>query len=279
VASGELELSSAPRNIAATAALRELIVSKALRGGSPLRQEDLANTLGMSRNPVRLALAQLEHDGLIKATSGGGFVLRSFKRTEIVDSVGLRAALEGDAARLAAMRCDAAEVLERLEKCCEQMERLTTAASTGVGSEFDQYLELNDDFHAMLFSASGSEPLTDAYQHLLHLPFTSPSAVLRASPPDKWLAHRIERGSQQHRGILTAIKSWDETRAEQLARDHALLTKRRLESDFATDPTSLDRLPGGNLAQVDDFEMDAVRSDGWASQTTTRRETQWRTNH
>lgn len=146
------------------------------------------------------------------------------------------------------------------EKCCDDTELFTPAARTGGGAEFDAYLQLNDEFHAMLFAAAGSRPLADAYQRLLHLPFTSPSALLRASPNDKWLGHRIERGTQQHRAILAAITSWDEARAERLARYHGLLTQRRLMSDFATDQTMLDRLQGGKLAHIGDFESNLVRS-------------------
>ena len=54
--------------------------------------------------PVRLALATLEHEGLVEVRDGGGYSVREFTRRDIDDAIELRGVLEGTAARLAAER-------------------------------------------------------------------------------------------------------------------------------------------------------------------------------
>ena len=89
-----------PQTLRATLRLRELILEGALRGGERLSEVPLAAELGVSRTPLRLALARLEHEGLVEPASGGGFVVCSFTLAEAADAIDLRGVLEGTAARL-----------------------------------------------------------------------------------------------------------------------------------------------------------------------------------
>src|SRR4051812_29761299 len=115
---------AASQTLRAALTLRELILEGELRPGERVAEIPLSERIGVSRTPLRLALARLEHEGLLNSLSSGGFVVRRFTRGEIADAIELRGVLEGTAARFAAERLrDGAEV-EALAACADAMEGL-----------------------------------------------------------------------------------------------------------------------------------------------------------
>src|SRR5690606_8527759 len=84
--------------------LREMVLRGEFEPGERLLTVPLAERLGVSRTPIRLALERLAQEGILEAGPGGGFTVRSFTLSDIWDAVEARAVLEGAAARLAAER-------------------------------------------------------------------------------------------------------------------------------------------------------------------------------
>src|SRR5437763_1190821 len=84
--------------------LRELILSGQFAPGTRLSELPLVERLGVSRTPLRLALAELEHEGLVRGLAAGGYVVRQFTQADISDAIEVRGVLEGTAARFAAER-------------------------------------------------------------------------------------------------------------------------------------------------------------------------------
>ena len=82
--------------------LREQILAGQFRPGERMSELRLVERVGVSRTPLRLALATLEHEGLLRVLPGGGYVVREFTRADIRDAIELRGVLEGTAARFAA---------------------------------------------------------------------------------------------------------------------------------------------------------------------------------
>src|SRR4051794_6147977 len=82
--------------------LRDMILKGAFTPGERLAEIPLAEKLGASRTPVKLALATLEHEGLIEPSPAGGYQMRRFTSQEIADAIRVRGVLEGFAARLIA---------------------------------------------------------------------------------------------------------------------------------------------------------------------------------
>ena len=84
--------------------VRELIISGELAAGARLHEVALSARLGISRTPLRAALARLGQEGLVEALPTGGYAVRSFSREDVIDAIELRGVLEGTAVRLAAER-------------------------------------------------------------------------------------------------------------------------------------------------------------------------------
>ena len=94
--------------------LRDEIVEWELRPGSVLGEVEQSTRLGVSRTPLREALARLVADGLVSSQSGRGLVVTNLSLASIREIFEVRQALEEQAARLAARRGDTA-VFQQLE--------------------------------------------------------------------------------------------------------------------------------------------------------------------
>jgi DNA-binding GntR family transcriptional regulator len=106
--------------------MRERILTGALAGGAPVRQDAIAVELGVSKIPLREALTRLEQDGLLSSFPNRGYVVRPLSANEAEEVYQLRLKLEPDAAAQACMKVgkadqDAAqEALTRMERALER---------------------------------------------------------------------------------------------------------------------------------------------------------------
>ena len=223
--------------------LRELIYNGEFAPGERMSELPLVDRLGVSRTPLRLALAQLEHEGLLRGLPGGGYVVREFTQGDVRDAVELRGVLEGTAARFAAERGATARDLRALRATNETIEKLVHRADY---ESFERYLHLNESFHARLIKMARSPLLERALEGVVSLPFAGPSAFvlaeaeLPASRDILIIAHR------QHRSLIDAIQRRQSGRAEAIAREHARLSLTNLE--IVVDHRDvLERLPGASL--------------------------------
>lgn len=204
-------------------ALRELLLSGELAGGERLLEVPLAERLGMSRTPVRTALARLAAEGLLEELTYGGYVVRRFGETDVHEAIEMRGALEGLAARFAAEKKPTAEAIAPLAALLDRIDAVLGAPQIGE-DDFEAYVELNARFHVALMDLADSPALAQQLARVCALPFASPSGFVMAQP------HSILVVAQhQHRCVLEAIVAHDAARAESLMREHARLARRNLQ--------------------------------------------------
>jgi GntR family transcriptional regulator of vanillate catabolism len=206
--------------------LRQRILNGQLAGGTRLFEVALAEELGISRTPVRAALARLAEEALLDRTSGGGFVVRSFNVADVVDTIELRGVLEGTAARLAAERGTPAEMLAEAREIIRQIDRLFAADIL----DMEGYSALNTRFHAHLARMSQSDVIQRQIERIIALPFASPSAFLDDHSHQLALVKTLGAAQEQHRALIDAIANREGARAESLAREHARAARRNVES-------------------------------------------------
>jgi len=228
--------------------LRELLLDGEFEPGERLAELQLVERLGVSRTPVRLALASLEHEGLVQALDGGGYVVREFTRRDIDDAIELRGVLEGTAARLAAERGVGRPVLGRMRACAEQMEAVVHERDGSVESFMD-YVELNELFHARLVECAQSPVIEHAIERAVSLPFASPSAFVLAQAGLERSREILLVALNHHAALLDAIERRQGSRAEDVAREHARLASQNLDVALH-DKQSRERLPGGTLIRL-----------------------------
>jgi DNA-binding GntR family transcriptional regulator len=185
-------------------ALLQEILRGELLPGEALTELALAERLQVSRTPIREALTRLEQDGLLKRTSRG-MVVRERSPEEILDIYEVRILLEADAARAAAERRFALDVLT-LKRIAGELEEMGTGDPTAMA-------EGNRKFHRAVWRAAHNEPILDLLQRLdMHL----------ARYPTTTLVHpgRWETSLNEHRLLIAAIEARDGEKAVQASTQH-----------------------------------------------------------
>jgi GntR family transcriptional regulator, vanillate catabolism transcriptional regulator len=233
------------QTVKATLGLRQLLFGGEIGPGERLVELALVERLGVSRTPLRLALTTLEHEGLVTSLPGGGFAVREFTRADIDDAIELRGVLEGTAARFAAERLETDAELAAIRSLTARLdETVHDAAPEAVLA----YVELNEAFHAQLVLLAKSEMLARELARVTALPFASPAALLESHVR---LSQReiLLVAQHQHHAVVEAIAAGHGARAEEVAREHARISRRSL--DLALDEDAvLGAIPGAQLLNV-----------------------------
>lgn len=220
--------------------LRKKILSGELSGGMRLFEVPLTEMLNISRTPVREALLRLAEEGLLERVRSGGFVVRTFSFSDVLDAIELRGVMEGTAARLAAERGVAPAALSRIEAIVAKLDACFGSQFGEV--DFESYRELNAVFHTELANLCGSQVIQREVERASRLPFASPSAFLQERA--EFLHHSLRTAHEQHRSIVSAIANREGSRAEAMAREHASLTRSNLEYALNEDRSLMKQLPG-----------------------------------
>jgi DNA-binding GntR family transcriptional regulator len=216
--------------------LRDAILRGRFRAGARLRQVELADSLGISRTPIREALVRLQDEGLVELLPGGGVRAKLLNLDEAVELYDLREVLDGLAARLAATRADA-PALARLERLLERMAR------SMAGADAHQWFGAHVAFHEEIVRAAGNRPLgrllsvvRQSVQHFHPL-------LLRTE-------RRLEHAWNEHRGIYAAIAGRDPAAAERLARAHIANAKEIVLKVMVRSDAGGDAVRGGRNGAV-----------------------------
>lgn len=189
-------------------ALRERILRGDYPDGEPLRQDALAEELGVSRIPVREALRQLEAEGLVTFNPHRGAVVSSLSLAEIEELFELRADIECELLRRAIPRMNS----EQLERATDVLDEFQDALDAG---ESARWGPLNWHFHAALY-APAERKFTMGVLQKLH------QHSDRYFRMQVLLAHGGERANEEHREIIAAVRKRDVKTATQLMRAHIL---------------------------------------------------------
>lgn len=189
--------------------LRDAIVQGALPAGSRISERGLATSLGISAQPVREALRQLEQDGMVITLPRRGTVVAEFGPERQAEMGRIRAALEGAAAALAAARAGE-EDFAALQAQLDAMR-----AATGAGRP-EAVSEANERFHALIHTATENVFLIRSLAALRAYDHFGRVRALNASPKE------LPRALREHAGILEALQARDPGQAEARMRAHVL---------------------------------------------------------
>ena len=165
--------------------------------------------LGISRTPVREAMAQLEREGFVRSVPRRGIYVVRKSKQEVIEMITAWAALESMAARLIT------------EHASDRRDRLAAAAcsrrsrTAQLRAHLDEYSEANIEFHQTIIRMSKNGVLIDLAENL----FTHMRMIRRKTIGEQ---DRVDRSIRDHMNIIEALEARDTERAEDLVRNHAL---------------------------------------------------------
>lgn len=187
-------------------ALINEIASGQLKPGERIIQEQIAQALGVSRQPVQQALMLLRNQGVLRDAGGRGLIVTPLDPDHVHHVYQIRAAIEGLACRLAAEN--------QAQLARKQGAALIEAGRKAVASgSVPRMIAADIRFHEFLYELAGNPLIGPAMA--THLTYTQRAMgevlVQDQSPRDIW---------DQHAAILEAIASGNSDEAERLAREH-----------------------------------------------------------
>jgi DNA-binding GntR family transcriptional regulator len=184
--------------------LRIAILNGDFQPDARLFEVELAQAMGVSRTPLREALAQLKLDGLISNAERGGYFVTD-PRSDLLDSYHVRSAIEGYAARLAAEAITNVEIQALRENVAANA--AADLANTALRAE------LNMAFHTMVARASRSPRIIQAFDNLREFIFTDEDMRLHS-------AEDCRQFVREHELLVDALELRDGDTADRVVRAH-----------------------------------------------------------
>jgi len=182
------------------------IASGQLRPGDRIIQEQIAKTLGVSRQPVQQALLLLRNQGMLRDAPGRGLAVAPLEADRVKHMYDMRAVIEGLACRLAAQT--------HAERAAKLGPALIDAGRKAVASGSVARMVAADlKFHEFIYELSGNPLIASAMaHHWTHTQRVMGEVLTKdETPRDIW---------DQHAAIVDAVARGNATKAETLARSH-----------------------------------------------------------
>lgn len=181
-----------------------------------LDERDLSARFGISRTPLREALAQLDQEGLVRVVARRGIFIVRKTKTEILDMITVWAALESMAARIAT-RSAPDKAIIGLHDLIDQFSHEAVARQLG------EYSDTNIRFHQAIIELGHCPLITEITNGL----FFHVRAIRQRTIFEK---DRAQRSVADHKEIVAAIERRDTELAERLVREHTMRLRDHVEN-------------------------------------------------
>lgn len=191
--------------------IRHEIVTGVLAEHERLTERSLSDRLGLSRTPVRAAIARLAHEGFIEQGQGYSTRVARFPEDELEQIFQLRLQLEGFAARRAAQFADIAQK-EKLHLLATRMSELTPPENDVEHAELSS---CNEQFHRTIAEAARSPRLLAMLSVAVDVGVVARTYTLYSEAD-------LQRSSRHHHEIADAIEAGSPEWAESVMRSHLL---------------------------------------------------------
>lgn len=184
------------------------IASGKMKSGERIIQEQLAQQLGVSRQPVQQALVLLRKQGVLKDAPGRGLLVAPLDLDHVRQMYDIRAVIEGLAFRRAAEN-------NSRRAAAEGPALIQVGRKAAAGKSFADMIAADKAFHDFIYELSGNSLLKPA----MEAQWTSTQRVMGEvlmrddKPRDIW---------DQHEALLDSVIAGDGVKAEQQAREHIL---------------------------------------------------------
>ncbi|SNR72953.1 DNA-binding transcriptional regulator, GntR family [Haloechinothrix alba] len=199
--------------------MQELIISRQLAPGQHLVESELAEMLGVSRQPIREALQLLNSEGWVELHPGYGAFVHSPTVTEVDELLAVRSALESESARLAAERVDADGIAHLRKLCADGQAALER-------DDIDSMVNANAEIHRYITELSGNRVLLDFVSQVDRRVRWYYTPIARSRGQHSW---------QEHARLVDALEAVDADAASRIMREHTEHTRQIYLDEHAED--------------------------------------------
>ncbi|MBN2124004.1 MAG: GntR family transcriptional regulator [Deltaproteobacteria bacterium] len=194
--------------------VEKAVLKGSIKPGHRIIETDLAKSLGTSKSPVREALKRLEGEGVVELVPRRGYIVREITRKGVDDFFDIMMILEPAIACMS-YRKRKPESEAVLDGFIQRMEKKSNKR------DFEEYLVLNDQFHMYFYSVTENDWVTK-----IALTLRRQAEILRSL--SLYTKDRCVCSIEEHRNIVTAWKSGNETALIQAVKNHLTLFKENI---------------------------------------------------
>lgn len=191
--------------------VKGMILGGKIPPGRRIIENEVADSMGISRTPVREAVHRLAAEGFLNPLPKGGYAVRGLTLSGVEETFDIRSTLESFAASLAAKKF-ADEELVPLEKMIDEFQRRLDR------NDLSELTRINTDFHELLYALSRSPRLIKMIHDLRNDIFLLRKVMLNS-------ADMARLSNKDHREMLRAMKKRDSGKVEKLVKKHILRGK------------------------------------------------------
>lgn len=182
-----------------------------------LDERQLSTKLGVSRTPIREAVARLEQEGIVKTIPRRGVFVNRKSKKELIEIVTVWAGLEGYAAHLIIKNSSETEI-KGLRKFCQY-------SKDNVLSDLENYSHDNISFHQHIMKLTKVNLMSHVLEsQLVHLQFLRKKFIFNSN--------RALKSIDEHEDIINALLSKNASKAEKVLKNHALALVDRIEDSL-----------------------------------------------
>jgi len=210
--------------------LRGMIIAGRFAPRAKLQEVALAEELGVSRTPVRLALQALAQEGLLIYSPQRGFAVRGFTMKEIADAIDVRGRLEAMACRAVAGRGLTAATRQRLETNLQDTEALVRLPGFAA-ADVDAWARLNGEFHHIFVTEAGNQMIARCIRQIDAIPLAGAGMIATTMDNVQLIFEYVRDALTMHRWVVDAVCGGDGARAEVLMIEHVYQGGERLRRD------------------------------------------------
>ena len=186
--------------------LRDMIMTGKLEEGDKVHENELCETMGISKTPLREALRVLSVEGLIQLVPNRGAFVTKPTFEEISEMFDVMSLLEGFCARKACEKMTPKD-FARLEKLHAKLEQNFERRDQ------EEYIRINNQYHSFVQEIAGNRTLNQIVDGLR-------KKILLYRFQSLNLPARFESSIREHRDLLEAFRQHDHSRAESLMQAH-----------------------------------------------------------
>ena len=182
-----------------------------------LDERQLSEKLGVSRTPIREAIAKLESEGIVITVPRRGVFVHRKSKKELIDIVTVWAGLEGYAAHLI-IKNSKKEEIESLNKYCQYTKQ-------NVLSDLDNYSNDNIKFHEQIMKLTKVKLMSEILEsQLIHLQYLRKKFIIQSD--------RSLNSIDEHSEIVKFLVAGQAIKAEKLLKNHALTLVEKIEESI-----------------------------------------------